>query len=95
MYAFLLPTGYLIKFIGEHKNRNYKQAHKFQSISLPFSKIVDLTCVLTFKIYIHKFLCNYPMCVCNLMKLLVGIFDEHYPGKRIGRGFYPVPSTFT
>jgi hypothetical protein len=28
------------------------------------------------------------------MKLLMGIFDEH-PGKRIGRGFYPVSTTST
>ena len=26
MYAFLHPTGYLIKFIGEHKNRKYTRS---------------------------------------------------------------------
>jgi hypothetical protein len=29
------------------------------------------------------------------MKLLMDVFDEHYPGKRIGRGFYPMSTTLT
>jgi len=88
MYAFLLPTGYLIKFIGEHKNRNCIHAQTFLSVSLPFSKSMDLESVLTFKIYIQSFfVITVCVCVYNWMKLLMDIFDEHYPGKRISRGF--------
>jgi len=49
---------------------------------------MDLESVLTFKIYIQSFfVITVCVCVYNWMKLLMDIFDEHYPGKRISRGF--------